>query len=78
MLKLVMSICNCGSIENKSRGLPEKVKNAFFKAKVAFELRLERLMQMYQEKSWVKVLEADEKACRKALILLLEMKISGA
>lgn len=53
-------------------------KNASFKAEVAFELRLERLIQMYQEKSWGKVLEADGKACRKALILPSEMKIFGA
>lgn len=59
------------------RGLPEQV-NAF-KAAAAFEQRLERLIQMYQEKSWGKVLEADGKSCRKSIItLLLKMKILGA
>lgn len=58
----------------RTRGLPEKVKNAF-KAEVALELRLERLIHMYQQKGWGKVLEADGKACRKALIQLSAMKI---
>lgn len=63
-----MSIYNCESVEKKPIGLTEKIRHAFKAGRVACGLRLERLIKMFQEKSWGKVLEADGKACRKGLI----------
>lgn len=62
-----MFIYNRANIEEEPIGLPEKVRNVF-KAEEAFELRCERLIKMYQEKTWGKVSETDGKACRKVLI----------
>lgn len=64
-----MFIYNRVNIEEEFIGLLEKVRNVF-KVEEVFELRCERLIKMYQEKIWGKVLEIDGKVCRKVLIFI--------